>query len=495
MATRSKKVQETALDFTELNFELKSSFLDSRGQLQYAQKPRKYTRDQVRTYLENPATYAQQLRDISWYLLISSAQYRRLIGHFAGMLTFDHVLVPMSVSTEKMSNDQFRKAYDAAQWYMEKFNVKHEFSKIVANLMIEGVFFGYEWQDKNTFMIQKLPTQYCRISGNEDGCWTTSFNFSYFDSDPLILENYPSEFKSMYNAYKRDSQNMTWQDLDSGKSICIKFDETNLFLVPPFTGVFEDAMDLREYKDLFKTKTKVENYKLLVQKIPFKESPKSDKDFLISLPSVKTFHTGVKSAVPEGVGVVSTPMDIQDFTFEKVATKDDTVGMAERNFYSSSGTSQMLFNSDKSGAVGITRSLEADQGFMFPLLRQIERYFKKRMTSQITKNGAYQFKVYFPDITIYNRGEMFDRYLKSAEYGFPATLAAATLGLNVADLVALSNMENTFLGMKDIMVPLASAHTSSSSDGGRPSKNDQTLSDAGAKTKDNGSNAETKAKK
>jgi hypothetical protein len=453
-------------------------------------KPAKYTKDQIRTFLLNPQKNERQLREISQYLFTYSMHYQRLLSYFASMLTFDYVLTPVLVASDKMSSSKFKKAYESASLYMENFNVKYELGVIVAIMMLDGVFFGYERVNNESFMIQRLPTNFCRVTGKEDNTWTFALDFSYFDKDPLLLENvYPPEFKSMYNKYKSDSTNNKWQELDPSKALCFKFDETSLANVPPFTGVFEDAIDLREYKDLYKIKSKVENIKLLLQKIPMKKEPKSEKDFAITLPTVKIFHKGIKDALPEGIMVVSTPMDVTDIDFEKARDKEDKVGNAERNFYSTTGTSQLLGNSDKTGSVGLEASIKSDEGFMFKLLRMFECYFRKRLFTQVTTNAQMRFKVIMPDLTIYNRTVKQEEYLKAAQFGGPVSLVAASMGVQTHDFVALIDFEG-FLGLKDKMVPLVSSHTQTATDtGGAPTKKAGALSDAGAISKDTNKNA------
>jgi hypothetical protein len=457
-------------------------------------KPARFTKDQIRTFLEKPDTNEKNLRQVSQYLLSTSNQYRRLVTYFATMLTLDHVLVPVVIPGEKMSTPNFKRAWDGAVWYMEQYNVKHEFAKILAVVMCEGVYFGYEWKTKDSLMVQRMPTDFCRITGLEDGTWTYAFNFGYFDSDKLKLAVYPPEFTTMYNTYLRD-KNQQWQELDPSKAVCFKFDESQIISVPPFSGSFEDAIDLRDFKDMFKAKTKLDNYKLLIQKIPMKKDPKNEKDFVISLPSVKIFHNGIKSAVPDQVGVVSTPMDLTDVDFEKARQKEDTVGLAERNYYGSSGASQLLFNSDQGGSIGLERSIETDQAMMFPFLRQIERFFRKRLFTQVTKNAAYQVKVLFLDLTVYNRAKMLDVYLKAAQFGSPVSLVAATMGFSLGDFESLLTLENDYLKLKDKMTPLMSSHVQTADgEGGRPEKDVNDLGNAGAKTKDTNAN-KNRAKK
>ena len=137
-------------------------------------------------------------------------------------------------------------------------NIKHEMLKCLQVAVREGVFYGYEYSTDDSYFIQKLDPDYCKISGIEDGVFTFKFDFQYFERDESILDNYANEFRTMYNKYKNSSklrkagktEDLRWQELNSERSICIKTDETILFPFPPFVGVLQDVYDIQDYKAL-----------------------------------------------------------------------------------------------------------------------------------------------------------------------------------------------------------------------------------------------------
>ena len=72
----------------------------------------KYTKDQLVTYLGNPASYEKQLRKMSKYLFNISNYYRRLIQYFANMSTFSYTISPYGLDRSKTVNaNKFKKAY------------------------------------------------------------------------------------------------------------------------------------------------------------------------------------------------------------------------------------------------------------------------------------------------------------------------------------------------------------------------------------------------
>lgn len=473
-----------ALDFTSLQIqamnELKSLYSSERG--------RKYSREQIRKFLENPQMYEKHLREASLYLASTSSQYLRLILYMAKMLTLDYIVVPYGIKPEDVTNKAFITNYKKSEDYMKTFNVKHELGKILTVVMMEDVFYGYERRVGDSCMIQRLPSNYCKIIGMEDGLFTFAFNMEYFNSDKSKLANFPDEFEEMYRQYKATHQ--AWQPVNTKKAVCFKFREDLTYALPPFTAIFEEVLDLEDLKDLVKSKNKLENFKLLLQKIPFKKDPKSEKDFLISLPSVKMFHNNIKAVLPEQIGLISSPMDIEEFDFQpKSSSLKNSVLEAEEEIFNSAGISSALFNSGNKTSTGLNKAIVTDEGLMFGMLRQFERFFNKRL-GQLTSR-AYKFIVMFPDLTIYNRSEMLDKYLKTAQYGFPKTLVASALGMTTTELVSLNILENEYLKLDTHLIPLSSSHTQSGKDGeDKRKKSDSEITDKGVQTRDSESNKE-----
>lgn len=444
--------------------------------------PRKYSRENVRKFLERPEVFERQLREISQYSYISFSRYFRLINYFSDMLTLDSILVPLELNSDKVNSTSFKRAYERANRFIENYNIKHTLKQIIRILLVEDVFFGYERSINSSLMIQRLPTNYCKITGIEDGVYTFAFNFEYFNGNAnLSIDNFPDEFKSLYNKAKTSGE--IWQELNSEFAVCFKLNENLIFGCPPFMSLYEELMDMEDIKSLIKTRNNLDNFKLMLQKIPLKKDAKSDRDILFDAKTVKGFHTNIRSVLPQGIGLVSSPMELEDFSFERKRDKvEDNATQAEENLFNAAGSSSGLFNSGNNNSISLNRGINVDESMMFTLLRQFERYFKKRLG--FINNNQNRFKLIFPDLTIYNWKEKLDSYLKTATYGFPKSLVAASIGLSTSDVDNLCLFENEYLGLPEKLKPLSSAHTSSGDEeGGAPEKDDGNLSPAGEKTK------------
>lgn len=102
--------------------------------------------------------------------------------------------------------------------------------------------------------------------------------------------------------------------------------------------------------------------------------------------------------------------------------------------------------------------------------------------------GKY-FKVTFLDVSIFNRKEAGDAFLKAATYGLPTlSYYAASQGMSQDELDGMNFLEDEVLGLKDKLRPLQSSSTMSSSDSdgevGRPKSDIGELTDAGEQSQE-----------
>ncbi|MDD4760741.1 MAG: hypothetical protein PHU66_08040, partial [Bacteroidaceae bacterium] len=440
----------------------------------------KYSKDTIRRYLENPSQYEEQLREVSQYLILVSTRYMKLLYYFAHMLTLDNILIPLN--TDNMDKNKFKTTYKKITTFVENYNIKDTFSEIIKILLLDGVYFGYERSQGNSIMVQRLPTNYCKITGIEDGVYTFSFDFSYFNNHDI--NNFPSEFSVLYDNYKQTR--ISWQELDSKYSVCFKFNKEISFNCPPFIQLYEELMDIEDIKDLKKQRVKLDNFKLLLQKIPLKKDPKNERDLVFTRDTVKGFHDNIKKGLPPGIALISSPMEIEDFSFERKKDRiEDNVEKAEEELFNSAGISSAVFNG-ADNSIALNRSINQDESIMFSILRQIERHFRKRL---YFIDSVQRFKLFFPDLTIYNRNDMIDSMLRLSQFGMPKSLLFAAVGFSATDIVNLSNLENDYLNLVDKLVPLVSSHTAGMLDeGGRPLKDENDLSDQGVKQRDQNKN-------
>lgn len=451
---------------------------------------KKYTKSQIVTYLGNPANYEVQLRQMSQYLFNISNYYRRLVQYFASMSTMSYVVVPYGIDYSKSVNaSKYKKAYFAIINQLEKMNLRHEITRALMVAFRDDVYYGYAWETNDSYTLQQLDADYCKISSIEDGVYNFAFNFSYFDSNAERLPNFPPEFTAMYNQYKADTK-MKWQELPSTNSICLKVNEQSYVPIPPFVSLFSALADIEDYRAISKNASEVNNYKALCLEIP----TANDGTFLIDYDLCKEFYDMLCNVLPENIGAFMSPMKVSDWNFEKsgAVSNVNEVDNAERSMWVQAGVNSILFGGgDKPTSSSVELSTVNDQMIVFTMMRQVERWVNRKLKS--IGGGQYKFKINILDVTYYNRDEMHNRFIKEGQYGMPVRSAIlATNGYSPSDIENMAYLENSILKLSEREIPLRSSNTQSDSgdditdDGGRPTNKSkgEKLTDAGEKSKD-----------
>jgi hypothetical protein len=440
-----------------------------------------YSKEDVARFLESPERYEKQLRDISRKIYQLSPQYRRAINHFAKMLRLDYIIEPYGINSDKAKVETIKNQYFKVCDFLDLMNIKHEFLKIQSIAYKEDVFFGYEHMTKDSYFIQKLNPEFCRISSIEDGVYNFAFDFSFFDKFPEQLEMYSSEFKSKYMAFKKD-KDLKFQELDSKRTICIKVNEEIEAIIPPLAGVFDSIYDLNDYKKLRKANKQIGAYKLLAMKVPMKTKEEEVNGFLVDYDTMMEFHERSAQSVPEEIGVITVPFDVQAVDFSRGVKDEDDVGDAERDFWSGVGVSQLLFNTDKASSIGLNHSIRSDEQMVFAVARQIERWINRRLRFEFK---SLKFRINILNTTIFNWQEVYDKAKDGASFGLPTKMmACSALGISPSSMVNLAFLENEVLELPDKLIPLSSAHTAGDENSeGAPSKGDK-VSEEGLKSRD-----------
>lgn len=453
--------------------------------LKNSQINRKYTEVEIQKFLENPEKFEAAIREASNYLYHFSQEYKNLIRYFSKMLTLDYILIPDSILIdnldEKKSEKLIKSFYKNLQ-FIQDYNIKYKLRKVIDVLLKEDFWFGYEKTDGENFVWQKLPTNYCRLLGlDEYETYTFEFDFSYFNKMNVNIKNYPEEFQNKYKLYKSNGKKR-WQQLDPKNAICFKLDESVVYGLPFFSAMFDELFRLEDIKEFQQDNDKHSNYKLLHQQIPMDEKNGKANSFLIDAGASGKFHNNVRSNVPKGIGVVTTPMKINGIVLKNNSNvEEDIVAKNERNLFTTAGVSQLIFSADKSGSIGLNKSIEMDSTMMFALLRQFEMFFRKRL--RLNNSKKLRWKLILPDITYYNRENMIDKLLKVAQYGYSKFFVSTSLGLSQNDFIGLSKLENNQLSLIDNMIPLSSSHVQDG-DPGKPKLDENQLDDKGLKTRD-----------
>ena len=458
-------------------------------------------RKQIRGWLRDPARFECQLRALSRWFYDVNGQYRRLCNYQPNMVDFAYSIYPAIEVPEEMTEEQrtvLRRDYLNVAKMLNNMGVRAEIGKLLTPATRDGVVYAYAVESGDAFCMTVLDPDYCRVCGlDKYGCLCYEFNFAFFnrfsESDrKAMLKAYGSEFQNKYQLYMNDRK-QRWQEIgDNG--CCLKYQEDRLTCsLPPYIAVIEPLLDLEDYKKLSKAREEAGNYNLLAFHIPTDDrgTVLLDREF------VNRFIDQAASELPESVGILMSPMEMEKFNFAKDTTVADrsSVTDAEEQFWNASGVSNLLFGTAKSSANALSKSIISDENDIFPLVRQAERWINRRLRS---KQSGTRFRIRILDITAFNRRDMFDTYLKAGNAGLPVkNVLAAALGYTPYEVIVSAQRENDVLRMRDVVYnqPLLSTSTtpaedlasaaSAGSEGGRPQISEDELTPEGEATRVN----------
>ena len=444
----------------------------------------KYKKSDINTYLTDPYRYERQLRRAMIYIYGASSLLRRVIQYFVGLSDLAYVVAP-NVDPSKANIETVKRNYRKVLNAMTSMKIRTELPKILTVCLREDVYYGTMWVTNDDIVIQRLPSDYCKISSVEEAVPNVTFDFTYFDMYPTLLEYYPEEFTIKYRIYQNDKK-IRWIELDSPNSFAIKCNSDILeYAMPPFVGMLRDLYDLEDYRDLKLTKEALENYALLVMKLAMDD----EGNWLMDYDKAVEIWRNLDSVMPEEVATILSPMTIDKISFEKSNTGDtDTVTKATENVFTTAGVSSMLFANTKASANALLLSIKADQMITFGIVKSFENVVNRFLHHQ--SYGRY-WKCTFLDVSPYNRKEMGDQYLKACEYGVPMiSYYCASQGLGQAEIDNMSYLEGTVLGLPKMFKPLRNSAQTSPDDGdgtrGRPEKDDTEITDSGIQSREDG---------
>lgn len=452
----------------------------------------KFTRSDVVTYLLNPEKYQAKLREMSNYLYVISSHYRRLINYISKLYLMDYVIEPYYISPTFSNDRTFMVTYQTVLQSVENMNLKHEMQKAQILAWKNDVCYGYVMESKDSFYIKWLDPTYCMISSVEDGCYCFSFNMSHFDGkDEKYFATFPDEFQKLYKEYQKDIT-IKWFELNPKNTFCLKVNEDALYPIIPFCGVFEALYDIEEYKSLKKAKTSIGNYKFLSMIMPLNNKDGSaDNPYMLDPNEIIKYYNRMAGSLPEEIGLLLSPTELKEFSFDKETVNSDKVNEATTQFWNTAGVSELLMSGNNATGASLAKSVVTDEAMAGSLIAQIERNLNKRIKN--FNADQYKFKIRILPTTVFNWQEVHDKYSSASTMGYPTKLmAAAALGITQGSFAGLMYLENNVLMLPENMKPVLSSNTMGSDSNGKgtgaPSKKDDTLSESGEKTRANDGN-------
>jgi len=229
------------------------------------------------------------------------------------------------------------------------------------------------------------------------------------------------------------------------------------------------------------------NSRLLFQKIPVDETSGEENKFLITPDYAQTFHNNIQANLPRQAGLITSPMEITDISFDRDSVDRNKVNEATMQYWSDAGISQLLFSSNgKTTGASLAKAIQADEAKVFIILYSIERWINKYL---LRFAGGNNFRVRMLKTTVFNVDDFIDTQVSLATIGIPnKQVINAASGGKASTIYANAYLENIILDLTNTLQPALSSHVQSGKDGqgGAPASKNPT--DAAQVTQDANSN-------
>ena len=355
--------------------------------------PRAPTASSLEKALQNPKEHEKELREYSQDFELNSMVYKRLITYLSNMLSFDITYVN-DAREEEYGKPRFEEDARKVEKFLDGFDYRKEFKIATREMLRNEAYFGIFRDLGNSYVLQELPPEHCKITGRWSKGFLFSFDMSWFDKTGVDIEMYPSFFKEKKNELNKKRGNNTykpsisaelrgksswsnWVDIPITIGVCFKLSPELTTRLPYFSPLFNDLILQGLMRNLQKNINMASANKLVMGEVPFlnKEIKATVRDSLAISPKILgKFMYLVKSALSDSVKVGSLPLnDIKGIEFEG---DNDLYDKYLRTALASSGiNTNLIFSSSiKPNAIETQLSLDVDEQMMKSLYEQFEDY-------------------------------------------------------------------------------------------------------------------------
>jgi hypothetical protein len=406
--------------------------------------------------MQSPKTHEKQVQEFSQSFELTSMVYKRLLSYLGNMLSFDITYVS-NAELEDFSTPKWKKDNSIIEKFIEKFDYKKELHVVVKEMLRNDGFFACFRDTGDRFVLQELPSEYCKITGRWGNGFLFSFDMYWFLQPGVDIDMYPPFFKKKFNeiwgsgasntATRRYDPSLPpdlrdrstwiyWVDVPVTTGVCFKLTPELATRLPYFTPLFNDLILQPLMRNLQKSADMASASKMIIGEVPMlnRDAKATVKDSISVSPDLLgKFMALVKSAISDAVRVAAAPLtNMQGVEFTSNSTMYDQY---LRTSLASSGiNTNLIFSSSiKPNVIETQLSLNVDEQMMTTLYPQFED-FMDYWANKYTKTYKFRFSFEGTDFFL-NRDSRLEKQMQLFNIGIvmPQKIAAA-LGMKPAEL-------------------------------------------------------------
>lgn len=429
-------------------------------------KPSSISPLQLSRILDKPESNISSLQDLSVKMTQLNGMLKEFINYKSLILTQDHYI---------FSSDSFRYKDKDAIWkdelkvaqYLEKFGIKTLMRWITKRLFQNGEVYIYKRETKDGMLIQEIPQKLCKmVMLDEFGIFRYGIDVSKISESQL--DYFPEEISKAYIKYKnsKDKKNIKGFNGDyyivGENGAGFQLNQWESKGLPYYLHLFSVLLNLSDAETLDNENNKLDNYKLLYQQLLHDE--KTGK-MQIDADVAGAYHEAIKSTLPKGIGIVTTPMKLDSITLGDGKLKGyEHVNNIKKSVYDNAGISDDLFNGNAKTKEAIMLSSIIDTLVPIEIQGLVEKWLNYELRQKFKKGG---WKVKFLETSHYNKQNAIKTERENlAIYGSKKKYLA-TQGFSPLESLNILYSES-ILDLEEYMTPMLTSHTISSDKAGRP---------------------------
>ena len=405
---------------------------------------RKFTKPQVEEMIGNIASNEQPLREVEKQLEGSAYPLFHIRSVYQNLLTYHSYVAPFLVEEGEMDKPEFWREWKVLEKLRKEFHVKQIAHEITGQCLQEGKVFYYPRYsvDKshnkvNYAFMQQLPSDWVKIVGfNNKSKYTLAFNLMYFCEEgtdyrqfgtlfePFMdefnrtvfpLPTYSEDGKIVYasksridlsrvkgrtdvEAYMQNGRWFYWVMLPVTEVFTFELDEVTRNVVPPFTGLLLDMLQLSSLEALQLELLSNPLVAILTGEIPYFETKDTNvaDQYKLSNAGRKFFealwYQMTARTNTGGIGLYAAPLkDMKLETLPEAPNATNIVSNGYKDVMNKAGLSGIMPVSDDARAGVAQISFMIESQFPKPIYRCFERMMNVIIESLNLKN---EFRFY-----------------------------------------------------------------------------------------------------
>ena len=481
-----------------------------------------YTSDEIREYINHPAIYQKELRELGWWAYRVDGSVSSAVDYLRTMHTLDKTVVCKSRTLDGKKPRSFNKNKQLMLNTLEVIKYKEKIRDALLKRCNDGIYFYYfETSTVNSITkkflndidveriyeinelginasIISLPVDWCKIVGKKNNAFVVAFDLKYFlqfdeRKRDMELLKFPKEIRDGFKKNEKHIGEKSWIVLDNNKTIVDKGKTPDN--VPYGIPLAICALDDILYANYF-VQTKRNVLDSVNSQIIYEVFPEGEKGkCTLTSNQQKEQHGIIKEAIvnkknKNGVAFFSLAAGTK---MDSIKVDTDILDEKNENTIKNSvprdlGISSASLNGEATGNYATASlNIEMVAGNVYSWIENFMNELNKCINANIIKDKRCKIACNILPVTYVNRDKFFNQMktlYSECNGSFMAVIAAS--GMDVESYLSLLDEEKE-LNFDEKYMPHASMHTQSSSDnkGGRPSisdsevKNENTLASKG----------------